>query len=147
MNKHKKLCLFTLFCYVLFAILAIALIVVCAVGIGSVPEDNDDLGVGLGAAILLIVLIFTAIYAALSLIPIALKLLQLRHARRGFPIACMLFDLAYLFVHTALLVNVCQNSELGAAVLFAALSLLSAATLVTNFLSIKALKEGYTYDH
>lgn len=138
MKQHKTLCYISMFCYQLFTVAALILIVILSFQANNAGDEND-IGTAIGIAIGAILQIFAAVYLALLTLPALSKLLHIRFKRIIFAILCFPFDAAFLSVHIALLVGACQSDPISpiAIVLYLALVILSVIGIVCNILSIR----------
>jgi hypothetical protein len=144
MKKSKLLGLITEVLYLLNLIASIVLAVYLKLEIDEAKmqtsEGTEAIGTALGAAILAVLLIFTLIYVIYSFLPLLFKTLQLMFSKKGFCVACMVFDtISFLGAATVFVSLVMGEGTLGGLVIFLIPASLFAAAFVLNLLTYKAI--------
>lgn len=140
MEKRQVLSIVTLICYLILVGLGAIFAIATQLNIDDVKQQpENDLGTALGVGIMAVLVILSAIYAAIGVIPIILKVIHIFADSKAPAIICLLFDVAYILINGALVL-----SELSAAdpaitgiAVFGGLLLVSLIAFITNIASIK----------
>lgn len=133
MTQNKKLRLASLFSYLGHFIIGLALVLVCF--ISAVTADTEGWE-AIGAAILLVFALLLGIYTVVLLLPLLFSVLAFRYEKRGWTVACLVFDGLYILLDLVYFLSLVTGGD-GAWVLPAAALLLPLTTLVLNILVLK----------
>ena len=146
MKKSRILCLVNEAIYLLNLIFAAALALWLSSDINEAKSQTagstgtESIGIALGAAIAAVLLVLLLIYIAYSLIPLIFKTIEIFVPKRPLSIICSVFDaITFLAMAIMAISLITGDAEIGAVLIFSALTLLYAASFTVNIISCGAI--------
>ena len=140
MSKTKILCIITLACYLALILVGVLLGALT----GGVIADGLDNTEGFGAAavgiLLGVLLIMGYTYAAIGILPVIFKLVQLFSGKKVFAVLSLPFDLVYILFNGSLIASFISEplDSVLSIIMFGVLFIISVIAIVANIMSLTA---------
>ena len=140
MSKTKILCIITLACYLALILVGVLL----GALMGGVIADGLDNTEGFGAAavgiLLGVLLIMGYTYAAIGILPVIFKLVQLFSGRKVFAVLSLPFDLVYILFNGSLIASFVSEplDSVLSIIMCGVLFIISVIAIVANIMSLTA---------
>lgn len=138
MSKTKILCIITLACYLALILVGVLLGALT----GGVIADGLDNTEGFGAAavgiLLGVLLIMGYTYAAIGILPVIFKLVQLFSGKKVFAVLSLPFDLVYILFNGSLIASFISEplDSVLSIIMCGVLFIISVIAIVANIMSL-----------